>query len=1233
MKSAAAAPSIPLHSPGTATPTSSGSATPSQAYSEKSDSEMSRESTASPQSLPTPVTDLSHPPHPSLSVEREAPVIMKDEERSVSPASVQEQLSPAARSNSYTPFSDSITTGVHVTPTTSSGDKVDGLVHVREDIVIKVDTDERRLGEVLSPTASVPEEHDTSHSTLIEEEEEEEEGREVSGGEGEDRQQEQPSVEVEEREKEVLGHEVEPIAEELSVKSDSISEHISDLSSEGEQLVDVEWVTVAQLSSNVEPRAEEGTPPPLGGEQYSESFEEPSSSTPVSSPSSQAPPTGELTPSPELHEATTVPISQVPPLDESTTLPMEPQALPLKELTPPTGPQDEAAMATPVDEKPEDTTDITEHEQVDIPNSIDTKEFEEEIGYQVGQRVLVGNVMAGTVRYIGHTHFAKGLWVGVEIDLPRGRNDGSIDDQRYFSCKPNYGLFAPPQKITIMEEDPEHYDKEGGEKQQPPFEDNASSVAEEIEEEEQPLSEHELEEDNLEDRSDENTALEPPATIAHEGTPPPVDDDMYSPDFESSPEESEEGGAEADDEEERESEAKPEDGEGFGQVQVNDEPTVVVETRQEIEDYQWPRSEEGTRENSPMVEFNHHAGKEETPPPVISRLLQKHQAEEHREKLSTRTQPPSETDREMETITEGIGEKKLGEKTSQITEHPPPASESLETLGEKSESFPQAPEVANQRSQSATPTPAPPPEFAEGALKEMSLEPPRELQTGGGETAASTLKQASEVISEELAQELTNEAYETMHNIWKVKRETQLATKGQATEYEATDVMKVPLDKEAKVSLEDKADRVTDQLLAVLLQSETNVACSIHNFKKSQEGEEEHVLLHVHIPEKTEEETPSPTSPRTLLPRSPILREPERPVLSPVPEEPQDDEEEGQTEPKRKQKGEEQEEEMTTPPISPLRRGAPAKLILTAGTTTSSIIESSPPPLSPPSPYRNFVPSFIPAADEFSPPGSPPKHLSQASAARVAAGEKTPFLSSQDKERKGLERSTSTESITSLLDSLTIKTAQCMVPSERANVDQVVERSWQVCEEIGFENLHHCSPRCPNDILDMFSDLHELSPEENHCRRAYLELVFNLTVETLQNLHNVSDTTPIWTQESAVRSLLVPEHKNSGGITLEKVQKRVYKALMRGQLPSQLPAVKFLRGMKRPGGREIDFVDTILIKELREEEPGWIDYCGDEASVKMKTADAILDSLITEAVQIMCDIGKKRQTRINNAHS
>lgn len=65
-------------------------------------------------------------------------------------------------------------------------------------------------------------------------------------------------------------------------------------------------------------------------------------------------------------------------------------------------------------------------------------------------RVMVGNKVEGTVRYIGETHFGHGVWIGVELDYEDGKNDGSVDGKRYFQCSPGYGIFAPPSIIRPM---------------------------------------------------------------------------------------------------------------------------------------------------------------------------------------------------------------------------------------------------------------------------------------------------------------------------------------------------------------------------------------------------------------------------------------------------------------------------------------------------------------------------------------------------------------------------------------------------------------------------------------------------------------------------------------------------------------------------------------------------------------------------------------------------------------
>jgi CAP-Gly domain-containing linker protein 3/4 len=55
----------------------------------------------------------------------------------------------------------------------------------------------------------------------------------------------------------------------------------------------------------------------------------------------------------------------------------------------------------------------------------------------------------GTIRYIGPTDFGEGTWLGVELRTPKGKNDGSVQGRRYFTCKQDHGLLVRPSKVTV----------------------------------------------------------------------------------------------------------------------------------------------------------------------------------------------------------------------------------------------------------------------------------------------------------------------------------------------------------------------------------------------------------------------------------------------------------------------------------------------------------------------------------------------------------------------------------------------------------------------------------------------------------------------------------------------------------------------------------------------------------------------------------------------------------------
>jgi chromosome segregation ATPase len=90
--------------------------------------------------------------------------------------------------------------------------------------------------------------------------------------------------------------------------------------------------------------------------------------------------------------------------------------------------------------------------------------------FRIGERVLVdgsssGQARTGVIRYYGPTQFREGQWVGIELDEPTGKNDGTVEGYvgvamdglaliirrvAYFKCAKDYGLFVHPSKVSRM---------------------------------------------------------------------------------------------------------------------------------------------------------------------------------------------------------------------------------------------------------------------------------------------------------------------------------------------------------------------------------------------------------------------------------------------------------------------------------------------------------------------------------------------------------------------------------------------------------------------------------------------------------------------------------------------------------------------------------------------------------------------------------------------------------------
>lgn len=74
--------------------------------------------------------------------------------------------------------------------------------------------------------------------------------------------------------------------------------------------------------------------------------------------------------------------------------------------------------------------------------------------FKTGQTVQLTDGRKGTVRFAGQTHFQVGEWVGIELEDKSGKNDGSVQGERYFDCPMGYGMFVKPMMATILAQPP-----------------------------------------------------------------------------------------------------------------------------------------------------------------------------------------------------------------------------------------------------------------------------------------------------------------------------------------------------------------------------------------------------------------------------------------------------------------------------------------------------------------------------------------------------------------------------------------------------------------------------------------------------------------------------------------------------------------------------------------------------------------------------------------------------------
>jgi dynactin 1 len=76
-------------------------------------------------------------------------------------------------------------------------------------------------------------------------------------------------------------------------------------------------------------------------------------------------------------------------------------------------------------------------------------------GLALGQTVRLTDGRTAIVRFLGRTNFSTGEWVGLELEDNSGKNDGSVNGERYFECGGvGRGMFCRAKAVTVIAQPP-----------------------------------------------------------------------------------------------------------------------------------------------------------------------------------------------------------------------------------------------------------------------------------------------------------------------------------------------------------------------------------------------------------------------------------------------------------------------------------------------------------------------------------------------------------------------------------------------------------------------------------------------------------------------------------------------------------------------------------------------------------------------------------------------------------